>query len=188
MLNRIIRCTDSGWEVEADPRHAEHVVEQLGLAEEKGCATPGISGTEEEDNNEDVPLVGEDVTRYRGVIARCNYMAADRPDCVFAIKEGCREMSKPTTGSLRRLRRIGKYLKQNPRLIWKYDMQEYIDELTVRTDADWAGCRRSRKSTSGGSISRESHCIKTWSKTQAVIAKSSAESELYGAVRGACEG
>ena len=132
--------------------------------------------------------MGEDVTRYRGVIARCNYMAADRPDCVFAIKEGCREMSKPTTGSLRRLRRIGKYLKQNPRLIWKYDMQEYIDELTVQTDADWAGCRRSRKSTSGGSISRGSHCITAWSKTQAVIAKSSAESELYGVVRGACEG
>ena len=32
------------------------------------------------------------------------------------------------------------------------------------------------------------HSIKTWSKTQAVIAKSSAESELYGVVRGACEG
>lgn len=32
------------------------------------------------------------------------------------------------------------------------------------------------------------HCIKAWSKTQAVIAKSSAESELYGVVRGACEG
>ena len=27
-----------------------------------------------------------------------------------------------------------------------------------------------------------------WAKTQAVIAKSSAESELYGVVRGACEG
>ena len=35
---------------------------------------------------------------------------------------------------------------------------------------------------------RGSHCIKTWSKTQAVIAKSSADSELYGVVRGACEG
>ena len=34
---------------------------------------------------------------------------------------------------------------------------------------------------------RGTHCIKTWSKTQAVIAKSSAESELYGVVRGACE-
>ena len=33
-----------------------------------------------------------------------------------------------------------------------------------------------------------SHCIKTWSKTQAVIAKSSAEAELYGVVRAATEG
>ena len=32
------------------------------------------------------------------------------------------------------------------------------------------------------------HCIKTWSKTQSVIAKSSAESELYGTVKGCCEG
>ena len=67
-------------------------------------------------------------------------------------------------------------------------MQSEIGELTIRTDADWAGCRRSRKSTSGGTISRGSHCIKAGSKTQAVIAKSSAESELYGVVRGACEG
>ena len=131
--------------------------------------------------------MGEDITRYLGVIVRCNYMAADRPDCVFAIKEGCREMSKPTTGSLRRLRRIGRYLKTYPRLVWKYAMQGEVNEITVRTDADWAGCRRSRKSTSGASICRETHCIKTRSKTLAVIAKSSAESELYGVVRGACE-
>ena len=69
-----------------------------------------------------------------------------------------------------------------------YEMQEEISELTIRTDADWAGCRRNRKSTSGGTISRGKHCIKCWSKTQAVVAKSSAESELYGVVRGACEG
>jgi hypothetical protein len=171
VLNRIIRCTEAGWEIEADPRHAEFVGEQLGI-EDKGVSTPGVSGIEEEDEDGDVPLEGEDITRYRGVIARCNYMAADRPDCVFAIKEGCREMSKPTTGSLRRLRRIGRYLKMHPRLVWKYAMQDEVNELTVRTDADWAGCRRARKSTSGGSISRGNHCIKTWSKTQAVIAKS----------------
>ena len=32
------------------------------------------------------------------------------------------------------------------------------------------------------------HLIKAWSKTQAVIAKSSAESELYGILKGSCEG
>ena len=34
---------------------------------------------------------------------------------------------------------------------------------------------------------RGGHCIKTWSKTQAIIAKSSAEAEFYGVVRGATE-
>ena len=32
------------------------------------------------------------------------------------------------------------------------------------------------------------HCLKTWSNTQAIVAKSSAEAELYGVVRGATEG
>ena len=151
-------CTEADWEIEADPRHAERVAEQLGI-EDRGVSTPDASGVDEEDDEGDVPLEGEDVTR--GVIARCNYLAADRPDCVFAFQEGCREMSKPTTGSLRRLRHISRDLKMHPRLVWKYAMQGEVDEITVRTDADLAGCRRSRKSTSGGSIPRGTHCIKT---------------------------
>ena len=77
---------------------------------------------------------------------------------------------------------IGRYLKNHPRLV--YPMQSPQPEVTVRTDADQAGCRRARKSTSGGIISIGEHCIKTWSKAQAVVAKSSAKSELGG---GACE-
>ena len=38
-------------------------------------------------------MEGDDITRYRGVIARCNYLAAGRPDLVFDIKEGCRDKS-----------------------------------------------------------------------------------------------
>ena len=67
-------------------------------------------------------------------------------------------------------------------------MQSRQSEVIVRTDADWAGCRRARKSTSGGSISIGEHCIKTWATIQVFIMKSSAESELYGVVRGTCEG
>ena len=97
-------------------------------------------------------------------------------------------MSAPTTGSLRRLRRVAKFLKSHPRLIWKFEIQDECQELSIYSDADWAGCRRARKSTSGGCAMIGSHCIKAWSKTQSVVAKSSAESELYGVVRGACEG
>ena len=75
----------------------------LELKEDKGIGTPEVSGADEDNNDDDVPLTGSDVTSYRGIIARCNYLASDRPDCNFAIKEGCREMSSPTTRSLRRL-------------------------------------------------------------------------------------
>lgn len=132
--------------------------------------------------------MGADATRFRGVAARCNYLAFDRPDIQYTTKEVCREMSKPTVGSLRRLRRIGQYLKRRPRLVWNFEMQEWCGLLDRYTDSSWAGCRKSRKSTSGGTVMMGRHCIKTWSKTQAIIAKSSAEAELYGVIRGATEG
>ena len=145
MLNRILRRTPTGWEMEADPRHAELIIEQLGLENEKGVVTPGVSGAVEEDLGDDTRSVGQAITQYRGVIARCNYMGTDRPDCLFAIKEGCREMSGPTAGLLRRLLRIGRYLKKYLRLVWEFADQSEQAEFIVRTDADWAGCRRSRK-------------------------------------------
>ena len=142
----------------------------------------------ETDDDNDVDIEGADITRFRGVAARCNYLAFDRPDIQYATKEVCREMSKPTTGSLRRLQRIGQYLKGKPRLIWNFEMQHPVNILSIYTDSDWAGCRKTRKSSSGGTIMRGTHCLKTWSKTQAIVAKSSAEAELYAVVRGATEG
>ena len=56
VLNRLIRYTGAGWEVEADPRHAELVVEQLGI-EDTGVSTPGILGIDETDT-EGCPIGG----------------------------------------------------------------------------------------------------------------------------------
>ena len=41
-MNKIIRITSEGLELEADPRHAEVVVQDLGLAEAKPTRAPGI--------------------------------------------------------------------------------------------------------------------------------------------------
>ena len=40
VLNRIIRITDRGWEYEPDQRHAEMIVEQVGLKEANSVDTP----------------------------------------------------------------------------------------------------------------------------------------------------
>ena len=86
------------------------------------------------------------------------------------------------------LKRIGRYLKGKPRLIWKYDWQGEIEVFDITSDANWAGCKRGRKSTSGGTIMLDSHSIRTYSKIQATIAKSSGESELCALVRASAEG
>lgn len=121
------------------------------------------------------------------IAARLNYMAFDRPDAQFSIKDACREMARPTKNARDRLVRIGRYIKGNPRLVWHSGLQSHVETSEAWADANWAACRRTSKSTSGGAIRRGTHCLKTWSRTQTVAAKSSAESELYGVVEGGCE-
>ena len=82
-------------------------------------------------------------------------------------------MSRPTPRSWELLKRVGRYLKGRPRLVWKYNWQSTVKVLDVHSDANWAGCRVSRKSSSGGTIAIGGHLIRTYAKTQSVIAKSS---------------
>ena len=92
-------------------------------------------------------------------------------------------MSKLTTRAWEMLKLFGRYLKGRLRLVWRYDWQVEQQIIDVHSDANWAGCKRSRKSSSGGTIAIRTHLIKSYAKTQAVIAKSSGESELYGVIR-----
>ena len=144
ILNRIVRWTADGYEIEADPRHSELVIQQLGLEGAKPLSSPGVDGKEEEDIEGDVPLGAEQATRYRGIAARINYLASDRPDVQYSVKEACRDMSTLSTGSWTRLERIGKYLLGRPRLIWKFALQSAIECVDAFSDANWAGCRHSR--------------------------------------------
>eukprot|EP00974_Lingulodinium_polyedra_P082078 7946493-Lingulodinium_polyedra.AAC.1 len=59
-----------------------------------------------------------------------------------------------------------------------FQWQTPVKALLVMTDSDWAGCARTRKSTSGGVVMRGRHLIKHWSGTQSTAALSSAEAEL----------
>ena len=56
--------------------------------------------------------------------------------------------------------------------------------ITVFVDSDYAGCIRTRKSTSGGLAKLGEHAIKCWSSTQPIIALSSGEAEYYAIVKG----
>ena len=60
--------------------------------------------------------------------------------------------------------------------------------LNIYSDADWAGCRETRRSTIGGCVMLRTHIIKGWSKTQSLAALSSGELELYATLKVAAGG
>ena len=92
-------------------------------------------------------------------------------------------MSKPTEAAWAALKRLCRYLVGLPRMILQFAWQT-ISDVDIYTDTDWAGCPRTRKSTSGGCVMLGSHLIKSWSSTQASVALSSGEAEFNGVVRG----
>ena len=96
-------------------------------------------------------------------------------------------MSKPRVKDMRKLVRLGKYLIGRERYVLKFDYQGEVKKLDVWTDTDYAGCRETRKSTSGGTIHFGKHQLKFWSSTQKIIALSSGEAEYYGIVKGSAE-
>ena len=185
VLNRVIRWTPQGLEYEADPRQVERLLEELELEGEgvKSVVTPGVKTLAHQVQSE-VVLPEREHTRFRALAARANYLAADRPDVIFAAKEVCRLMSKPTDLGMAALKRLGRYLRRRPRLVFQMPFQT-AERWDVYTDTDWAGCVRTRKSTSGGCLLLGSHVIKCWSATQASLALSSGKAEYYGVVRGA---
>ena len=56
--------------------------------------------------------------------------------------------------------------------------------IDIYVDSDYAGCPRTRKSTSGGCAMIGAHLVKSWSSTQNSISLSSGEAELYAMVKG----
>ena len=118
VLNRIIRWTARGLEYEADPRQVERLIADLELEGPgvKTSPTPGVKPLPEQIAREN-KLPVDEITRYRAVAARANYLAADRPDAQFAAKEACRFMSAPTDLAWQSLKRFGRYLKGRKRVV-----------------------------------------------------------------------
>jgi len=188
ILGRHLRWTEAGIEYEADPKHAQQVIEEMGLSKESRAVDSPIEKEVVSEEGE-VKLDKVEAKRFRGVAATLNYLAADRPDIQYAVKEICRGMASPSVKHLKMLKRIARYLINKPTLVMIFGE---VDEAAFGviegfSDTDWAGCRITRKSTSGGMLVIGGSVLKSWAKTQSVIATSSGEAEYYGLAKTSAE-
>jgi hypothetical protein len=157
------------------------------MCEAKSLSTPGSDEAYLSESKGDL-LNQHYESIYRSVVAKGNYIAADRPDIQYAVKECARGMSSPTEENWFHLKKLVRFLIGVPRIVTKYKWQQMAYKITVYSDANWAGDKQTRKSTSGGSIMLGDHWLKSWAKSQSTVALSSAESELYACVKASSEG
>ena len=70
-------------------------------------------------------------TTFRALAARANYLAQDRAEIQFAVKELSRRMSKPRRVGMKQLIKFGRYLKGKPRVVNLFRYQKSWKILDV---------------------------------------------------------
>ncbi|XP_052627186.1 uncharacterized mitochondrial protein AtMg00810-like [Lactuca sativa] len=98
-----------------------------------------------------VDPIGESVDHktYRGMIGSLMYLTAIRPDIVFATGLCAQYQAGPKVSHLTAVKQILRYLKGSKAMgLWYPTGNDF--SLQAFIDADHAGCRLDRKSTSGG--------------------------------------
>ena len=110
-FTRVVGCDDThGITYEAEPRHTEIIFKQLQFNEAKTVTTPGAEDEGSTSEDSEQLLSDKETTKYRAIVARCNYLVVDRPDVAVIVKELARVMAKPTRGDFQRLKRLARHL------------------------------------------------------------------------------
>ena len=92
--NRCLEWRCDGIYYEADPRHAEIIIEEVGVQGSRPMVTPGIKSSliPEED---DPALKQELATKSKRIVARGYFLCQDSMDIQYATKEIPRGMATP---------------------------------------------------------------------------------------------
>ncbi|GKD24717.1 ribonuclease H-like domain-containing protein [Tanacetum coccineum] len=120
-----------------------------------------------------------DPTLYRSLAGSLQCLTFTRPDISYAVQQVCLHMHDPREHHLSALKRILRYVKGT----MHYGLQLFslsTTDLVAYSDADWAGCPTTRRSTSGYCVFLSNNLLSWSSKRQPTLSHSSAEAEYRG--------
>nr|CAB3497378.1 unnamed protein product [Digitaria exilis] len=171
--------------VTVEPRHsglflhqrqyALDILERAGMADCKPCATP-VDTQGKLSAEESHPVA--DPTAYQSLAGALQYLTFTRPDIAYAVQQICLHMHDPREAHLAALKRLLRYVRGTVdcglTLHWSPSTK-----LVVYTNADWAGCPDTRRSTSGYAVFLGGNLP--------VVSRSSAEAEYRAVANGVAE-
>ncbi|GJR94193.1 ribonuclease H-like domain-containing protein [Tanacetum coccineum] len=156
-------------------KFAEEILERAHMQNCNPCRTP--VDTESKLGSDGDPV--SDPTLYRSLAGALQYLTFTRPDLSYAVQQVCLYMHDPRDPHFTALKRILRYVRGT----LDYGLQLHVSsttQLTAYTDADWAGCPVTRRSTSGYCVFLGDNLLSWSAKRQVTLSRSSAEAEYRG--------
>ncbi|KAD3642035.1 hypothetical protein E3N88_31259 [Mikania micrantha] len=163
-------------------KYAHEILERAALLDCKPVSTPLASNTS-------FTSLGDpynDSTHYRSLVGALQYLTITRPDISYAVNQVSQFLQAPTTRHYQSVKRILRYIKGTINFGITFS-RPTITTLVGFSDADWARCIETRRSTYGYSIYLGGNLVSWSAKKQPTIARSSCESEYRAMANAAAE-
>nr|GEV51571.1 ribonuclease H-like domain-containing protein [Tanacetum cinerariifolium] len=127
-----------------------------------------------------------DPTLDRSLACSLQYLTFTRLDISYAVQQVCLYMHDPREPHFLALKRILRYVRGT----LDYELQLFSSSTTnlvAYSDADWAGCLTTRRSTLGYCVFLGNNLLSWSSKRQPTLSRSSAEAEYRGVANAVAE-
>ena len=115
-------------------------------------------------------------SEYRNFAGALQYLTLTRPNIAYAVQQVCLFMHDPWEPHLALIKRIMCYVKGTLDASLHLGIGS-VSSITAYSDADWAGCPDSRRSTSGYCVFLGDNLVSWSSKRHTTVSRSSAEAE-----------
>ena len=162
-------------------KYTKDLISLVGLTDDKVVDTP-LEINVKYGREDGAALL--DPTMYRKIVGSLMYLTVTRPDIAYAVQLMSQFVSDPRQLHLSAVHRIIRYLRSTPTMGLSYFTDSPL-QLQAFSDADYAGCKDTRRSTTGYCIFLGTSLLSWKSKKQATVSKSSTEAE-YRAMSSTC--
>lgn len=177
-----VRRDDAGFHLN-QAQYTEEILTRADMANCKPASTP-VEATPKLSAKDGEPAT--DGTFYRSITGALQYLTLTHPDIAYGVNQACLHMHAPRDIHWNLVKRILRYLRGT------IDTGITISAtpsttLTAYSDADWAGCPDTRRSTSGYCVFLGASLVAWSSKRQTTTSRSSAEAEYRAVANAAAE-
>jgi hypothetical protein len=164
-------------------KYAAELLQRAGMSNCKPVDTP--ADTKPKTSSSDSKLL-DDGSKYRSMAGALQYLTITRPDIAYAVQQVCLHMHAPRDCHSALIKRILRYVKGTCSFGVRMSAAS-TPTITAYTDADWAGCPDTRRSTSGYCIFFGNALVSWSAKRQPTVSRSSAEAEYRGIANAVAE-